>query len=63
MRGEMRSIKDILSNYKELKEYTDRELYDFLCQNQTMDLLTLAGICSEILRRQLSAQLDKNEEI
>ena len=37
---------------KSLRDYTDEELADFLDKNQSTDLKVLAGICSEILRRQ-----------
>jgi len=36
---------------KPLKDYSDEELYNFLQNNETIELNCLAGICSEILRR------------
>lgn len=39
--------------WKHLKDYSDDELCSFLSINETMDLKELAGICSEILRRQI----------
>lgn len=38
---------------KSLRDYTDQELIDLLEKNESLMALTLAGICSEILRRQL----------
>ena len=39
--------------YKSLKDYTDEELYWYLENNEKSHMSKLAGICSEILRRQL----------
>lgn len=38
--------------FKNLKDFTDFELQEILERNQETDLAELAGICSEILRRQ-----------
>lgn len=46
------TIKDKVRNYKALKDYTDDELYEFIDKNENTDTGVLAGICSEILRRQ-----------
>lgn len=39
--------------YKSLRDYTDEELYQFLDKNEITELTKFAGICSEILRRQI----------
>lgn len=44
-------------NSKPLKELTDEEIFDILSKNETQDLHVLAGVCSEVLRRQLQNQL------
>lgn len=44
---------------KSLKEYTQIELYKVLDNNESHDALTLAGICSEILRRQKRCDISK----
>ncbi len=36
---------------KPLKEFSGKELLDLLENNQKEDLIVLAGVCSEILRR------------
>lgn len=38
---------------KPLHEFTDRELFIFLENNSTIDLMDLSAICSEVLRRML----------
>lgn len=38
---------------KPLNTYTDDELYIFLENNETIDMIELGAICSEILRRLL----------
>ena len=53
----MKKIKDRISNYKPLKEYTLEELYGFLKNNENITTDILACICSEILRRQLEKEL------
>jgi hypothetical protein len=40
--------------YKPLKEFSHEELLHVLENNENHEALTLAAICSEILRRQLS---------
>lgn len=47
------TIKDLINNYKPLKDYTDDELYGFLQRNESTDTAVLGGICSEILRRMI----------
>lgn len=47
------------ANYKRLDEYTLEELYEFLKGNEKEELSILAGVCSEVLRRQLKEQLEK----
>jgi len=42
--------------HKSLKDYTDDELYEFLQHNNCIELTKLAGICSEVLRRQLEKE-------
>jgi hypothetical protein len=37
--------------FKPLNDYTDDELIEIIQKNQEIELLLLAGICSEILRR------------
>jgi len=37
---------------KPLKDYSPTELLEFLEQNESIDMLRLGAICSEILRRQ-----------
>lgn len=46
-------MKETIPNWKPLKEYTDEELFEFLKGNEKQTTHVLAGICSEILRRQL----------
>lgn len=46
--------------YRNLRDFTDDELYSFLDRNLTTDLKELAGICSEILRRQIR---NKDEDL
>jgi|GEM_PF-6811770 len=36
---------------KPLRQYTDLELRELLEMNESIELPTLAGICSEVLRR------------
>ena len=38
-------------NYKSLTEFTDKELLEYLDNNENIQLKILAGICSEVLRR------------
>lgn len=46
-------LKEIGIPMRNLKEYTDSELFKCLELNYKMDLTTLGGICSEVLRRML----------
>lgn len=39
--------------YKSLRDFTDEVFYSVLDRNLITDLKELAGICSEILRRQI----------
>lgn len=40
-----------LHHYKSLKSYTDEELIEALQVNESIEMIRLAGLCSEILRR------------
>lgn len=53
---------DLSCSRKHLKEYTDKELYEFICRNETLTALELAGFCSEILRRDLKRKYGIEEE-
>ncbi len=46
--------------HKNLIDYTNYELYHVLCRNTQTDLLELAAICSEVLRRQLAQDPEYN---
>lgn len=50
----------MLKNRKQLKDYSDEELYAFLEINEKIDLKELAGICSEILKRQIKGKFKLN---
>lgn len=45
---------------KKLKEFTDDELFDILQINDKVQLSHLVGICSEVLRRMLEKEREKN---
>lgn len=57
------TIKDRVNNPKNLRDYTDEELYRFLEKNEDVDTGVLACICSEILRRQLKPAERTTERI
>lgn len=46
-----KELKSIGIDFKPLAEYEEKELYAILDHNQDIDLNVLAGVCSEILRR------------
>ncbi len=43
---------------KNLREYTNEELIEYLNQNNDLPLEFLTGICSEVLRRFVGGRLD-----
>ncbi len=45
------SLVDKILNSKSLREFTNKELLDILQINESVELLALGAICSEILRR------------
>jgi hypothetical protein len=45
-------------NQKPLRHFTDLELYEVLERNTQEDLLLLAGICSEVLRRRIKKEME-----
>lgn len=49
----MKELKDKIENYKPLKEYSEKELLNFLDNNTNQDVGVLSAICSEVLRRYL----------
>ena len=56
----LRKIKNKITNYKPLPEYSDDELNEFLENNSDTDASVLAYICSEILRRQSKKLKEKS---
>lgn len=45
---------------KKLCDFTDQELYEFLCKNEEIEMSKLGAICSEILRRQLKPRFEED---
>lgn len=46
------AVKELVNNKKNLRDYSDEELFKFLDENETTPANVLSCICSEILRRQ-----------
>jgi hypothetical protein len=53
MDTEIKEANPSIPNWKHLKEYTDKELFSYLENNEMQDVRTLVYMCSEVLRRQL----------
>jgi len=57
-----RCIQDYPGYKKNLKEYTNHELLEFLTQNNDLPLDFLTGICSEALRRLLCGNSEYKDD-
>ncbi len=54
-------IQSKVNNWKNLRDYSNQELYQFLEENELEDAIVLSCICSEILRRTMDKDLKIKE--